>query len=174
MKQSLGLFSFFSNESLVRLSYCLSIAFSQWHPSGRTCFCKGAVCPQGANISHVSCGWWLLDTSPMAQRSCASETTPSKRSAPTTGEQAKVCKCCLLLSGRLGKAEISLMRVGNQEPLLGSSGRIQAGKRFQEDKHITFYQSLLIWEQACLFFPQLSSIMCRKTKSMHFLFKVTE
>lgn len=82
--------------------------------------------------------------------------------------------CCFLLSGLLGKAEINLMRVGNQEPLLGGSGRIQAGKRLQQDKHITFYQSLLIWEQACLFSPQLSSIKCREPKSMFFLLTVTE
>lgn len=145
----------------------LSIVFSAVPCSlgsvSRTHSCRGAVCPQVAEISSVLWGGGTCSGSTLCSRHGKQEgsTTSAKDVLPPP-------------HGHLGKAEIGLMRVGNQELLLGSSGRIQTGKRFWQDKHITFYQSLLIWEQAHLFFPQLSSIKCRETRSILFILKVAE
>lgn len=130
---------------------------------GRTCSCRGAECPQVAEISSVLWGSGTCSVNSLCSKGCKQEgsTTPAKDVLPPPH------RC-------LGEAEIGLLRVRNQELLLGSSGKIQADKLFQQDKHITFYQSFLIWEQVHLFFPQLNSIKCRKTRAILFILKVAE
>lgn len=154
----------FRNGSLVRLSYSLgaplSAVPSHWDPLGRTHSCEGAVCPQVAKSATHPVGCWQPGhLTHGLQTPCSRNHYEQKVSTHRVviRWRSVTVMCCFFLSRLLlGKAEISLMRVGNQELPLGGSGRIQAGKRFQQGKHITFYQSLLIWEQACLFFPQLS------------------
>lgn len=130
---------------------------------GRTHSCRGAVCPQVAEISSVLWGGGTCSANTFCSRDLKQE-----------GSTTSAKDVLVPPHGHLGKAEIGLMTVGNQELLLGSRGRIQIGKWFWQDKHITFYQSLLIWEQVHLFFPQLSSIKCRETRSMLFILKVAE
>lgn len=128
---------------------------------GRTCSCRGVECPQSSSVLWGS-GTCSVNT--LCSRGCKQEgsTTPAKDVLPPPPHWC------------LGEAEIGLMRVSDQELLLGSSGKIQTDKWFQQDKHITFYQSLLIWEQVHLFFPQLNSIKCRKTRAILLILKVAE
>ena len=165
------------NESPVPLSYSLSITFSAvpgiaWAgpaPAKQLCV------PRQQKSAACLAGWWQsgrLTCGPetLCSRDHHEQEVSTHRLANRWG--SVTVTGLFLLSGLLGWFSAFPSEGGQPGAASGSQWEdpgweiISAG-----ETSVSFYQSLLIWEHACLFFPQLS---VERQKFMFFVLKVTE